>query len=87
MENKPFCKGCTISARVSDEEIEQAIDKLSRLKGMRFVEDALYTERLEKCGLCQYLEYGNTCLQCGCIVQIKAKLPDSKCPYPGNRKW
>jgi hypothetical protein len=85
MEN--ICKACLASTKVTDGDIQLAIDKLSRLKGMKFVEDSLYLSRLEKCDVCAYLEYGTTCLQCGCIVQIRAKLPDSTCPYPKDRKW
>lgn len=87
MENKPLCKACSATVHVADEEISKAIERLAKLKGMKFVEDALYERRLEICSECQYLEYDTTCLQCGCIVQIKAKLPDSYCPFPKNKKW
>lgn len=85
--NKRECKACSASVRLSDEEISMAIDKLSHLKGIKFVSDDIYQSRLDKCNSCQYLEYGTTCLQCGCIVQIKAKMPESVCPYPKNRQW
>ncbi|MBB2183836.1 hypothetical protein H0486_13235 [Lachnospiraceae bacterium MD1] len=87
MESKKVCKGCLASVRVSDQEIIEAIDKLSRLKKIQFVSDDIYQQRLEICDSCSDLEYGTTCLQCGCIVQIRAKLVDSHCPYPKNRKW
>lgn len=87
MENNRICKGCLFTTKISENEINEAIEKLSRLKGMKFVDDLIYSNRLSKCNTCQYLEYGTTCLQCGCIVQIKAKLPDSTCPYPRERRW
>lgn len=87
MENNRNCKACLASTKVSEAEIQKAIDKLARLKGMKFVDDTIYFDRLNKCSACQYLEYGTTCLQCGCLVQIKAKLPESTCPYPKDRKW
>lgn len=86
MENNRTCRACTIT-KVTNDEIKKAIDRLAGLKGMRFVDDEAYQKRLELCSECCYLEASTTCLQCGCIVQIKAKLPDSTCPYPKNRKW
>lgn len=86
-ENKKKCKACSITVQTSEDEIDKAIEKLSRLKGIKFVSDEIYESRLEKCMACQYLEYGTTCMQCGCIVQIRAKMPDSSCPYPHNHKW
>ncbi len=87
MENKPNCKACSASVHVSDDEIKTAIDKLSRVRGIKFVDDDLYFKRLELCSECKYLEYGTTCLQCGCLVQIRAKMPDSTCPFPKTPKW
>lgn len=87
MESDQNCKGCLASVRTSEDEIKQAIEKLARLKGMKFVDDTVYQKRLDFCRACRYLEYDTTCLQCGCIVQIKAKLPASYCPFPKDRKW
>lgn len=87
MERKDNCKGCSASVRMSQDDIEKAIEQLSRIKKIKFVDDVLYENRLEKCNECRYLEYGTTCLQCGCVVQIKAKLADSSCPYPKDKKW
>lgn len=81
------CKACSITVKISDDEISKAIEKLSRLKGIKFAADAIYQSRLEKCSSCQYLEYGTTCMQCGCIVQIRAKMKDSVCPLPHAHKW
>lgn len=87
MEKKLNCKGCSASVRMSEDEINEALEKLLRIKKIKVVDDTIYKSRLEKCSICSYLEYGTTCLQCGCIVQIRAKLRDSDCPYPKDRKW
>lgn len=56
------CKVCSISVKVSNDEINKAIEKLSHLKGIKFVADDIYNKRLEKCMACQFLEDGTTCM-------------------------
>lgn len=87
MENIKECKGCSASVIVTSEQIKNLINEI--IKGQQFdiADDSLYQKRLTECSTCKYLEYGTTCTQCGCIVQIKAKLADSTCPYPKNPKW
>lgn len=42
-------------------------------------------ERLEICGGCEFFVKSTTqCNQCGCIMSIKAMLPDNRCPIG---KW
>ena len=43
----------------------------------------LYKSRLDICKECDKLNAG-TCLSCGCYVEIRAAMKQSKCP---NRKW
>lgn len=42
-----------------------------------------YRQRLKTCQPCEH-RVGGKCLQCGCWVQIKARLPSEKCP---EGKW
>lgn len=45
--------------------------------------EGLYKSRLDTCKECDNLNAG-TCLSCGCYVEIRAAMKQSKCP---NRKW
>ncbi|WP_246309386.1 DUF6171 family protein [Paenibacillus alginolyticus] len=56
-------------------------------KGFDCVSDEIYQARLAVCRECPSLAYGNTCLHCGCIVQIRAKFKEKGCPNPGYSKW
>lgn len=89
--NNTICKSCTenvkTDARISIDQINAALDRLSSSKSVKLVDDEVYRYRLSKCQDCKHLEFGYTCLQCGCIVQIRAKLVDAFCPFPKNNKW
>lgn len=85
------CKSCKQSVKanrgITQTEIDEAIAKLVKSKRIRTVDDKTYEERLSKCSNCEYLDLGTTCMQCGCIVQIRAKLLEMTCPYPRNNMW
>lgn len=87
MSNPRECKGCSATVNISEADINRAIAVLSKNKNTKFVTDETYEFRLEQCRNCKFLEYETTCLKCGCIVQIRAKLADSSCPYTKERKW
>ena len=81
------CKACSASVRVSENEIDEMLNVIISSKNFLLVNDIIYEKRLDICFNCNYLEYGTTCMQCGCIVQIKAKLMESTCPSPEKPKW
>lgn len=85
------CKSCgdRVSAgkRISPELIDEALAGLARVRRLRLVNEEEYEYRLSRCRECRYLELGATCLQCGCIVQVRAKLADASCPFPQNNRW
>lgn len=87
----PDCKSCKESVKankgISSAEIEDAIEKLVKAKRVRTVDDKTYEARLLKCYSCKYLDLGTTCMQCGCVVQIRAKLLEMNCPFPKNNMW
>lgn len=85
MQTSSECKGCSATVNISEEEISRAIAALS--KNTKFVDDKVYEFRLAQCRDCKFFQYGTTCLKCGRIVQIRAKLADSSCPYTKERKW
>jgi hypothetical protein len=85
------CKSCSenvsAKAKISQDQINEAIDKLARNKRIKFVSDEVYKSRLLQCSKCRYLDSGVTCLQCGCFVQIRAKLADANCPISKQNGW
>lgn len=85
------CKSCSENVKVKEQitqaQIDEAIEKLARNKKIQFVSDDVYEHRLMQCSTCEHLEFGTTCLQCGCIVQIRAKLKDAQCPLSKKKKW
>lgn len=86
MEN-PQCKGCSTSVRLSPEEIRKLFGDTLRVKDIKVVSEEEYQKRLVHCQTCTSLQYGTTCKHCGCLVEIRAKLAASKCPYPYAPKW
>lgn len=85
------CKSClenvNTKRHISQDQINDAIDKLAKNKKIKFVSDDIYELRLLECKDCKYLEFGTTCLQCGCLVQIRAKLADAGCPLSKQKRW
>lgn len=81
------CKRCGLKTVITDDDINKAVEQVKAMKGIRLVEDNVYTERLNICKTCEKLEYGSTCMLCGCIVNVRAIMADGKCPYPKNPKW
>lgn len=81
------CKGCSASVRLSPEEIKKLFGETLRIKDVKVVTEEAYLKRLAHCNSCASLQYGTTCKHCGCLVEIRAKLSASKCPYPFAPKW
>lgn len=81
------CKRCGIKTALSEEDINKMVDEVMHMKGIRLVDEDIYNERIAACMRCEKLEYGSTCMLCGCVVQVRAMLRDGKCPYPKNKKW
>ena len=69
---------------LSEEEIQKAVDDITRIKGVRLVAEAEYTRRFGICLECPHFMYGSTCDVCGCIVHVRARLADGRCP---RKKW
>jgi len=84
---EPVCKGCSVSVRLSPDEIKKLFGETLRVKNVKTVTEEEYKRRLALCRSCASLQYGTTCLHCGCIVEIRAKLAASHCPYPYDPKW
>ncbi len=85
--NPKKCKRCGMKTVLSEQEIQKAVSDVISMKGVRLADDSEYERRFAVCLDCEKLEYGSTCMLCGCIMQVRARLADGKCPYPGKGKW
>ncbi len=54
------------------------------MKGVRLADENLFLKRFDVCSLCDKLMYGSTCAVCGCVMQVRARLSDGRCP---EKKW
>jgi hypothetical protein len=85
------CKSCVgnveTKRNIAQEQVNDAIDRLIVNKRIKLVSDEVYEFRLMQCRDCEYLDFGATCLKCGCFVQIRAKLADSVCPLSKQNRW
>ncbi|WP_276354957.1 DUF6171 family protein [Cohnella caldifontis] len=68
------------------EQVDRLLDAMNG-KGFDFVRDALYARRLAACRSCASLEYETTCMHCGCLVEVRAKLDGKDCPHPAGSRW
>jgi len=67
--------------------VSTVIDKVQQSISSITVDDSVYNERLNTCQRCSFYSAESLparCLQCGCFLDAKAKLTDSKCPLD---KW
>jgi len=86
-EKKEKCKRCGLKTKVPEEEIEKMVNQVKNMKGVRLVSEEVFEERFKICTECEKFEYGSTCTLCGCVMQVRARLSDGRCPYPKNKKW
>ncbi len=81
------CKRCNQKTVLSDTDIEKMVNEVTGMKGIRLVDMTEYQRRINICKACEKFEYGSTCMLCGCVMQVRARLVDGKCPYPKMKKW
>lgn len=78
------CKRCGLKTVLSEEDIQKMVDDVTSMKGIRLVSEEVYNERFEICTDCEMFVYGSTCNSCGCVMQVRARLCDGRCP---KKKW
>lgn len=76
------CKGCRATIRLAPGEIDRLLAQYLNGTTAPRAQDAEYTRRLAVCSSCPDLSYGTTCRHCGCLVALRAKLADKRCPSP-----
>ncbi len=69
---------------LSDEDIRKMTDEVTSMKGVRLAREEIYASRMKVCAECEKFLYGSTCGVCGCVMQVRARLADGKCP---KKKW
>lgn len=80
------CKGCRESVRLSEQDILAMISQVEN-SGSKLASDPVYEGRLAQCNDCSNLQYGTTCMVCGCVVRVRAKLLNNSCPHPQGSLW
>lgn len=86
-QKKTKCKRCGLKTVLPQEEIDKMVSQVTNMRGVKLVEEKVYNERFAICTECEKFEYGSTCTLCGCVMQVRARLADGRCPYPKNKKW
>ena len=81
------CKGCSVSVRLSADEVERILAEYLCDHPADVVDDATHQKRLAICAECDDLQYATTCRYCGCLVPVMAKLAAKRCPRPGDVAW
>lgn len=85
MEKK--CKRCAAKTVLSDEEITKMVTQVTSMRGVRLVPEKEYERRFSICSRCEHFFYGSTCMLCGCVMQVRARLSDGRCPAPKGGFW
>lgn len=78
--NERICRRCAAKPSMTEEQIAKAVEQVTSMKGVKLVGEDEYERRFAVCGACDKFEYGTTCMMCGCIVQVRARLADGRCP-------
>ena len=60
------------------------VNEVTGMRGIRLVSEEKYAERFGICEACDKLLYGSTCSVCGCVMQVRSRLADGRCP---DKKW
>lgn len=78
------CKRCNTKTVLTESDIQKMVDEVTGMKGIRVVDGDIYSARFNACLECDSFMYGSTCGVCGCVMQVRARLADGKCP---KKKW
>ncbi len=84
MDNCSICESRHPDCNDIDAFVHEARRILSR---EQMCSEKLYRQRMNICNRCDALQQSCTCSYCGCLIQIRALIKLSTCPYPGNDRW
>lgn len=68
------------------EQVRALIEKTRLDDTQLLAPDGVYERRLDACEACDSLS-GATCMQCGCIVPVRAMRQNGRCPHPSGSRW
>ena len=86
MSTTSACKGCRDDYKVTEAQISRILAS-SMFNPGNTAPDEVYAARLALCASCSKLQDGVTCIACGCIIPVVAKLKERGCPLPGGGLW
>ncbi|MBT3291167.1 MAG: hypothetical protein HN849_12225 [Victivallales bacterium] len=81
------CKGCRATVRVAPESIQKLLAEYLATYPQPTADEPTVASRLALCRACPDLRYGTTCMHCGCLVDIRARLAAARCPHPRKPRW
>lgn len=81
-----YCRLCEQTA-LAGEALQLVHEYLNSIKEEDCVTGGEYARRLERCGSCPALSGGGTCMHCGCLVIVRAKMKRKDCPEPAGSRW
>lgn len=80
------CRRCLLRDTLDERAYFETVERVRRAMNPRArTPDAQYERRLDSCRACDQLQNG-TCMQCGCLVEMRAMRLDQHCPPP-LRRW
>ncbi len=79
MENRK-CKACEFTQGIHREAIENEVNRLRGMKGVKTLDEEEQLRRLGICGECGSLDMNGVCMMCGCYAVIRTLVRDNRCP-------
>lgn len=79
------CEKCLFREMSDNEYFRYIQNYLTTMEQDSRVTDIEYSERLEECKICRYLQNG-MCRLCGCFVEIRCASKNRHCPDT-SPKW
>lgn len=83
---KEQCKKCLLQEAGENNSYNQLMEYIASIDESLKVDESVYNKRLSACRKCDMLISG-MCLKCGCYVELRAVLKDSKCANADNVIW
>ena len=86
MEQAKICRRCLLRDTLDESAYRQTVVRIRETMNPRLrAPDEEYERRLELCTACEELQNG-TCMQCGCLVEMRAMRLNNHCPM-SQKRW
>lgn len=80
------CRLCESALGLTRDQVRALVEKTRLDPSQALAPDDEYERRLDVCEACDALQ-GATCMQCGCIVPLRAMQAAGICPHPAGSRW